>query len=230
MGVAHRDLHPWFMSGKVLYMLEILFHWFIDNDVLLSEVFGVLFALIYLYFSIKQKIWLWPFGLLTSAFYIYVFYHSRLYADMGLQVYYLIVSVYGWYHWLYGGETGKKDTLKVVSVKTRDVIILLSVTFLIYWLLVVVLSNVPRWLHILSSTLIYWDAFTTAASIVATWMLARKILEQWLIWVVVDAVSMGLYIYKGLYLTAGLFLIYSVLAVVGFFQWKKDLQGMRNVE
>ncbi len=204
-------------------MLEILFNWFIQHNALITELLGVLFALIYLWFSIKQKIWLWPFGILTSAFYIYVFYHSRLYADMGLQVYYLIVSIYGWYNWLYGGKSGEKDSLRVSTLDLRNALVLLGVTFVIYWILVWLLHHVPHWLHIPSSQLIYWDAFTTAASIVATWMLARKILEQWLIWIIVDLVSMGLYIYKGLDLTAGLFLVYTSMAVVGYIQWEKDL-------
>ncbi|HHJ11249.1 MAG TPA: nicotinamide riboside transporter PnuC [Bacteroidetes bacterium] len=205
-------------------MLEILFNWFIRHNALITELLGVLFALIYLWFSIRQKIWLWPFGILTSALYIYIFYHSRLYADMGLQVYYLMVSIYGWYNWLYGGKKGEKNSLPVSTVNARMTWVLLSVTFVIYWVLVWMLKNIPHWLNIPSSQLIYWDAFTTAASIVATWMLARKILEQWLVWVVVDGVSMGLYIYKGLYLTAGLFLVYTLLAVVGYLQWKKDMK------
>jgi len=208
-------------------MLEILLHWFTLHSSLLIEILGVLFALIYLYFSIRQNIWLWPFGILTSAFYIYVFYHSRLYADMGLQIYYLVVSIYGWYYWLYGGKSGKKDSLGISFVTLKSGLFLLLLTFVVYWLLLATLKNVPRWLDIPASQLIYWDAFTTAVSIVATWMLARKIIEQWWVWVVVDAVSMGLYIYKGLYPTAGLFLVYTGLAVVGYFQWKKDA-GQKN--
>ncbi len=203
-------------------MLEILFHWVLRNNALVTELLGVLFALIYLWFSIRQKIWLWPFGILTSAFYIYVFYHSRLYADMGLQWYYLVVSIYGWYFWLYGGNKDKKNSLPVSTLNIRMTGVLLAVTFVIYWMLVWMLKHFPRWLDIPASQLIYWDAFTTAASIVATWMLARKILEQWLVWVVVDTVSMGLYIYKGLYLTAGLFLVYASLAVVGYLRWKEE--------
>ncbi|MCD6201160.1 MAG: nicotinamide mononucleotide transporter [Bacteroidales bacterium] len=206
-------------------MLEILFNWFILHSALIIELLGVLFALVYLWFSIRQKIWLWPFGILTSAFYIYVFYHSRLYADMGLQVYYLVVSIYGWYNWLYGGKKGKKDTLPVRAVNRRITGILLSVTFVVYWVLVWMLTFIPHWLAIPSSQLIYWDAFTTAASIVATWMLTQKILEQWLVWIAVDAVSMGLYIYKGLYLTAGLFLVYATMAVIGYLQWRQGMNA-----
>ncbi|NOY37772.1 MAG: nicotinamide mononucleotide transporter [Chlorobi bacterium] len=189
------------------------------------EYLGVIFALIYLYFSIRQKIWLWPFGILTSAFYIIVFFRSRLYADMGLQVYYLIISIYGWYYWFNGGQPGKKDSLPVSKVTLRQGVWLAVVAFGIYWVLVWTLKTIPAWLDIPASQLIYWDAFTTSASIVATWMLARKMIEQWWIWVVVDATSMILYIYKGLLPTAGLFLVYSGLAVAGYYAWKKNISS-----
>lgn len=205
-------------------MAEILIRWFSGHSSLVIELLGVLFALIYLWFSIRQKIWLWPFGILTSAFYIAVFYHSRLYADMGLQVYYLVISVYGWYHWLKGGPEGEKNTLPVTTVTLKTGWVLLAATFGIYWILVWALKTIPGWLDIPRSQMIYWDAFTTSASIVATWMLARKLLEQWWVWVVVDATSMGMYIYKGLYPTAFLFMVYTGLAVVGYFSWRKDMK------
>lgn len=205
-------------------MGEDLLHWINGNGSFLIELLGVLFALIYLWFSIRQKIWLWPFGILTSTFYILVFFRSQLYADMGLQVYYLVISIYGWYHWLYGAPGKTRDALPVSVTGRRMAVILLLITIAVYWILVLALKYIPVWLEIPASSLLYWDAFTTAASIVATWMLARKLIEQWLVWVVVDLTSMGLYIYKGLYLTSGLFMVYSVLAVVGYLAWKKDLK------
>ena len=204
-------------------MTATLVNWILMHASLITEVLGVLFALIYLWFSIRQNIWLWPFGLLTSFFYILVFYNSRLYADMGLQVYYLVISVYGWYHWLYGGKSDRKDALPVTRTTKQQGIRLFLITFVIYWILAALLTYLPGWLGIPGSQMICWDAFTTAGSIVATWMLARKILEHWLIWIVVDLVSMGMYIYKGLYLTSFLFIVYTVMAVVGFLEWKKDL-------
>lgn len=203
-------------------MLNDLLQWLKENPGLIIEGLGVITALIYLFFSIRQKIWLWPFGILTSAFYIYVFFKGRLYADMGLQVYYLIISFYGWYFWIFGAKG--QDKLKVAVLDPKLTRNLLFLTFVIYWLLVLALKILPSWLEILPSDLLYWDAFTTAASIIATWMLARKIIEQWLVWIVVDLVSMGLYIYKGLYLTSGLFFVYTVLAFVGYREWKKELK------
>jgi len=203
-------------------LINSIFFWIQDHSSILVEILGVVTALVYLYFSIQQKIWLWPFGILTSALYVYIFYSSQLYADMGLQVYYVAISFYGWYFWLFGGREGGRSKPRVNRIRKREIWIILLVTILIYVCLLFILIYVPGLLDIPASDIPYWDAFTTASSIVATWMLARKILEQWLVWVVVDAVSMGLYIYKGLYLTAGLFLIYTLLAILGYRTWKKD--------
>ena len=208
----------------MLVLISDLFHWLHKNPDLIMEGLGVITALIYLYFSIRQKIWLWPFGILTSAFYIYVFFNGRLYADMGLQVYYLLISFYGWYFWLSGSKKQNGKHLKVSFLSRKLALALLLITVIIFWFLVWALNILPALLEILPSDLIYWDAFTTAASIVATWMLTRKIIEQWLVWIVVDLISMGLYIYKGLYLTSGLFLVYTLLAIYGYYEWKKEIK------
>ncbi|HDR88582.1 MAG TPA: nicotinamide riboside transporter PnuC [Bacteroidetes bacterium] len=197
--------------------------WIIHHLNLVIEIFGAVTGLIYLYFSIRQNIWLWPLGIFTSSVYIYVFFVSKFYADMGLQGYYLVVSIYGWYHWLHGASGNRSDELPVSRTSRRQWVVLLIITLVLFVLMAWVLerftdSDVPR-----------WDAFTTAASITATWMLARKLLEHWLIWVVVDAVSMGLYVYKGLYPTVGLFAVYTLMAVKGYVEWKKDLLQQNKV-
>ncbi len=208
----------------MLALISDLFHWLHKNPDIIIEGLGVITALIYLFFSIRQNIWLWPFGILTSAFYIYVFFTGRLYADMGLQVYYLLISFYGWYFWLFGGKKQNSKYLKASSLSYKLGLTLLLITFIIYWILVWVLNVLPGLLEIPPSDLLYLDAFTTAASIVATWMLTRKIIEHWLVWIVVDLVSMGLYIYKGLYLTSGLFFVYASLAIYGYYEWKKEMK------
>jgi len=194
-----------------------------ENSWLLTELLGVITALVYLYFSVKQKIWLWPFGILTSALYFYIFFISRLYADMGLQVYYLFISFYGWYYWYSKPQKQNQDKLPVSKINSRQIIRLCLLTLVLYWLIVLALKNVPTWLDIPASDILYWDAFTTAASITATWMLARKILEHWLVWILVDSLSIGLYVYKGLFVTSFLFFIYTLIALYGYFEWKKEL-------
>ena len=193
-----------------------------NNADLLIEFFGFLTALVYLYFSIKQKIWLWPFGILTSSLYIYIFYISSLYADMGLQIYYVLISFYGWYHWVYGASHNKAGNLPISTLSGSLALKLLMILFIIYWIIVFILLKGPAYIGMPPSDLPYWDAFTTSVSIIATWMLARKIIEHWIVWIIVDSVSFGLYIYKELYITVVLFLIYTILAFVGFYEWKKN--------
>lgn len=186
-------------------------NWIIDNII---EIIGTIAGLLFLYLEIKQNKWLWPVGLLTSVMYIYVFFVAKLYADMSLQFYYVAISIYGWLVWSTGSS---KTELPVRRISKKLCFTLLGVSALIYVFIAFVLVNYT------DGSIPYWDAFTSALSIVATWMLARKILEQWLVWFLVNAVSLGLYIYKGLYPTSILFFFYTVLALVGYLQWKKDM-------
>ena len=182
-----------------------------------GEISAAVISLIYLYFSYKQNILLWPFGLLSALFYIWIYYNSGFYADMSLQGYYVVISVYGWYHWTRGHKSEKGSNLKISRVKKREGSILFIV-FLLLWLLI---SQVL--IRFTDSQIPVMDALTTAGSIVATWMLARKIIEHWLLWIIIDTISLGLYIYKDLYATAVLFLIYTFVAIAGYFAWKRDL-------
>ncbi len=192
---------------------------FISNNMV--EVIGTLLGLLYLYLEIKANKWLWPIGLLTSAMYIYVFFNAKFYADMALQFYYVFISIYGWILWQKG--TNKTDEAPIVRLKKSLALNLLLATAGIYVVIAFVLKNYT------DSPIPYWDAFTTALSIIATWMLARKILEQWLVWVLVNAISLGLYVYKGLYPTVVLFFFYTVLAVVGYIQWKKTFKTEQSL-
>ncbi|RUT73555.1 nicotinamide riboside transporter PnuC [Ancylomarina longa] len=187
-------------------------NWIIDNII---EIVGTISGLIFLYLEIKQNKWLWPIGLLTSVMYIYVFFVSKFYADMSLQFYYVFISIYGWILWSKGKDSTAEE-LPISHLSKRLFLILFGISMIIYVLISYILVNFT------DSPIPYWDSFTTALSIVATWMLAKKILEQWLVWVVVNAVSLALYIYKGLYPTSVLFFFYTILAVVGYLQWKKD--------
>ncbi len=196
-------------------MLQEILFWISNNYI---ELLGAIFGLLYIILSIKQNIWCWPVGLITSALYIYVFFVTKFYADMGLQVYYLVVSIYGWYFWMYGGESNKQDDLKISKAGFRMSAYLALATVVLFCMIAFILVKFT------DSEIPYWDAFTTAGSFVATWMLARKIIEHWLLWIIVDAVSLGLYIYKGLYATVILFAVYTVLAITGYIAWKKELK------
>ncbi len=190
---------------------------------------GTVASLIYLYYSIREKVWLWPWGILASVLSIGVFFTSRLYADMSLQFYYLVVSVYGWWYWTSSLTRKEKDEVPITKVSQKQSLWLIVIGVLVYGVLVMALLKIPLWLGIAGSEMPYLDAATTAASFIATWMLARKIIEHWLIWIVVDLVSMGMYFYKArvydhsadLYFYSFLFLVYTAGAYWGYRQWQE---------
>lgn len=188
-----------------------MFFWLSGHYV---EVLGVFFSILYLYFSIRQNILLWPMGIISALLYMVVFYQSKFYADMGLNGYYVVISIYGWIIWKQGSSNSEKG-LPIRRVNLKLALILLTITVAAFLGIGEVLARYT------DSPIPYWDAFTTAVSFTATWMLARKILEHWILWVIVDTVSMGLYLYRGLYPTLVLFAIYTTMAVVGFIEWKK---------
>ena len=192
--------------------------WLSENYI---EVFGAVAGIIYVFLEIRQNIWLWPVGIITSAVYIWVFFTSKIYADMSLQGYYLIISCLGWYwwsrRWSKGKEKAENNELQVTRLKFRTGIILAVVFMILYtvmWLILTRLTDSPVPVR---------DAFITSLSIVATWMLARKIYEHWFLWIVVNTVSAVLFLTRGLYPTVILYLVYSIMSFAGLVAWKKTL-------
>jgi nicotinamide mononucleotide transporter len=181
------------------------------------EIFGVVTGILYVILEVKQNRLLWPLGILTSAAYIYIFFSGKFYADMGLQVYYVLISIYGWYYWSRGGARADKGELPVVRINRKQLMLLL-LTFALSWLGIYFILD-----RFTDSTVPLGDSFTTALAIVATWMLTRKIIEQWFLWIIANVVSIGLYIYKGLYPTVILYAIYAGMAVYGYLVWKRSM-------
>ncbi len=202
-------------------------NWVTDNYI---EVFGAVAGIIYVFLEIRQKIWLWPVGIITSAVYIWVFFSSKFYADMSLQCYYLVISIVGWYWWVRGTEHGAQSTehgaqgrgeqklLVVTRLKVRVGIILSIVFILLYFCMLLILK------YFTDSPVPGWDSFITSLSIVATWMLARKIYEHWYLWIVVNLVSTILFTVRGLYPTVILYLVYGIMSFAGLKAWKKSLK------
>ncbi len=183
------------------------------------EIIATILGLLFLFLEIKENEWMWFIGLITSAMYIYVFFDAKLYADMSLQVYYVVISIYGWIMWTKTKhEQSMVQQLEITHLSKNLGFVLFLTTGVIYVVIAYILVNFT------DGSVPYWDAFTTALGIVATWMLAKKIIEQWWVWVIANAVSCGMYIYKGLYPTSFLFLVYTVLAVVGYYQWKRSMK------
>jgi nicotinamide mononucleotide transporter len=197
-------------------MIETWLAWLLVNWV---EVTGSVLGIAYIFFSIQQKLVTWLLGLLTSVLYIYVFFVSKFYADMALQVYYVWISIYGWVLWAKGVDTSKGHIDIRVSKLKRSMFLKLGI---ISALLFIGIYFVLK--YFTDSPVAVGDSFTTALSIVATWMLARKIIEHWIVWVVVDGVSVALYLYKDLYATSILFIVYTIAAIWGYYIWSKDIK------
>lgn len=190
-----------------------MINWFIENWI---EIVAVVTGLAYIFLSIKQKISCWVFGIISSGLYLFIFFSSKIYADMALQAYYVVMGVYGWIHWARIDDLTDKTELKVLRLSNREILILLGVTIILF-------IGIAQFLIFFTDSTIPWiDAFTTSLSFTATWMLTRKILEHWLIWIVVNSVSIGLYFYRELYVTIILFVIFTIMAIVGYFEWKRD--------
>jgi len=179
------------------------------------EVTAALFGIASVFLSARQNVWNWPLGIINVALYIIVFYDAKLYADMGLQVVYVVLAAYGWWHWLHGGAN--HGVLRVSRVPARE-IVLLAAAFAV--------GTVGLSTFLARSTdasLPLADSALTAASLVAQYMMTRKYVECWLVWIVADVAYVAMFLYKELWPTAALYLVFSVLAVLGWRQWRASL-------
>ena len=181
------------------------------------ELVAVMFGIVSVFLSVREHIWSWPTALVNVALYTLLFYQSGLYSDMGLQVVYFVLSLYGWYEWLYGG---RGHTELQVSRTPPRVWSTLGIVAVLFW-------AVDGWAtsKLPGVALPYVDAATNTVSLVAQYMMTRKYLENWILWIIVDVVYVGMLIFKGLNLTAFNYAIYLVLAVMGYVSWKKSLAG-----
>lgn len=187
------------------------------------EIVGTIVGLIYLWLEYRASIYLWIAGIIMPAIYLFVYYQAGLYADFGINVYYLLAAIYGWMAWRIG--KGKQATELPITSMPRGYWLGLFLVFLlvfggISWVLV----------NYTDSTVPLTDSFTTALSVIGMWMLARKYLQQWWVWVVVDVISAMLYVYKELYFTSILYALYAIIAIFGFLKWKKMMERVLSYE
>ena len=194
---------------------------------LIIEIIGAAIGLIYLYLEYKANVWLWPVGIVMSIFYVVIFFHGKFYADAAIYLYYIGANAYGLFQWTRSRnepleEIGTTADLAITHVPAKRILPLVAITFALWMLLYGILKTVT------DSPIPLGDAFTTSVSIVATWMLAQKYLEQWLLWIVVNIVSTILYFWKGLYPTGVLFIVYVIVAVLGYLRWRKEMTNTRR--
>jgi nicotinamide mononucleotide transporter len=178
------------------------------------EAIAAAFGIVSVYLSTRQNIWSWPTAIVNVALYAIVFYQGRLYGQMGLQPVYLALSVYGWYEWLHGGA--EKTELQVSRASPR-LLGALAILNIVTWIALAAL------LRRTDAALPWLDALLTTTSLVAQWMMTRKILENWLVWIAVDVVYVPMFISQHLYATALLYAAFLILATMGFVEWRRSL-------
>lgn len=182
----------------------------------LLEIIAAIISIFAVYLTTRQKIICFPIGIVSVALYFYIFFEAKLYADMALQIFYIAMLIYGWYNWLFKKNDNKE--LKVTKLKKREYPIPLAIVILFTFGLGFLLKN-----HT-DAALPFVDAFTTSLSLFAQWLVAKKKIENWVVWVIADSIYIGMYIYKDLYPTAILYFIFIILAIKGLIEWKKSLE------
>ena len=181
------------------------------------ELIAVVLAFAYLVLAIRQNIWCWVVAALSEIIFMFLMIDAQLYMESALRVFYLVMAAYGWYSWRSGGPAHSSLPVTTLPARYHAVIIVIVA-------LLVVISGLLLTRYT-DSALPYWDSFTTWAAMIATWMVARKVLENWYYWFVIDAVSAWLYIERGLSLTACLYLVYLVMIVFGIRAWRRTLEA-----
>lgn len=193
------------------------------------EVIGFSVGLLYLWWEYHADSRLWFASIVMPTISMWIYFHKGIYADFAINIYYFLIAVYGYIAWTRTGRRGKaaarskKEELPIRHIPRRQLLSCTAV-FLLLW---IALYCGLRYLT--DSTVPVADAFTTALSIVAMWMLARKYIEQWIAWIAVDAVCVGLYSYKGIYLYGVLYGAYTIVALMGYRNWKRLMQKQQTV-
>ena len=181
---------------------------------LFLQIVGTSLGLLYLWLEYKANIWVWVIGAIMPMVHGVLYLHSGIYADAAMQLYYVAAGVYGLCVWK--RHSGDKKEGRIKHTPYGWVLPLIATYAVLHYLLYFVLDRFT------DSVVPFFDSMSTALSIVAMWMLSRKLVEQWLVWLVVDAISVGLYLYKGIPITGCLYLVYCVLAVMGYVRWMRE--------
>ena len=186
---------------------------------MLSTILGIIYVIL----EYKAHIALWLVGIIMPAIDIYLFWSVGLYADFGMAIYYTFAALYGYAVWKFGRKKNQRTDEQLPITHFKPSLILPSVlVFLAVWL-----GIYEVLIHFTNSNVPVTDSFINALSFIALWALARKYLEQWAIWIVVDAVSASLYAYKGIPFKAGLYALYAVIAVMGYCKWRRMMKENR---
>ena len=184
------------------------------------EGIAVVTGMLSVWFAKNENILVYPTGIISVLIFVYILAHNKLYGDMGINAYYFIMSVYGWYNWTRKDNESHVIHISKSSFKENVYSFLLFLLFFI--ILIIVLKGYT------DSDVPFIDSFTTALFFVAMILMARKKIENWIAWIIGDIISVPLYFYKGLVLTSIQFLVFLGLAIAGYVSWKNSMAGRKN--
>jgi len=195
----------------------------IPTHLIILEMVGVFFGFLSVWYSMRENILVFPTGIISTGLFVYILFIFGLLGDMLINAYYFVMSAYGWYMW-----TRKVDGTHFIPITTTTAkeniwtVVLFVATILFVVLVYVVFDTLDNWTA-------YIDTFTTAVFFVGMWLMAKKKLENWVYWIIGDVISVPLYFYKGLIFTSLQYLLFTIIAIFGYFAWKKSLDKSPQV-
>jgi len=184
------------------------------------ELFAVACGLASVWFMKQERILVYPFGIINVLIYVYICFTSRLYAYAGINVYYAVISAYGWYNWLRKNQ--KDERIRITRLPGWGLLFYAGCITVFFFLLRFLLDRFT------DSEIPTWDALTTAIYVIAMWLLARKKIEHWILWIIGDIISIGMFIWLNLYFSSFQFLVFTVIAIFGFVEWRRKIEGRRT--
>ncbi|MCX6306471.1 MAG: nicotinamide riboside transporter PnuC [Bacteroidetes bacterium] len=179
------------------------------------ELIAVAFGLVCVWMMKKESILAFPLGIVNVGIYVYIFFAARLYANAAINGFFFIMSVYGWYNWT--RKDRNDGTLRITRCSRRELLLNAIAVFIFFVIIRLVL------VHYTTSTIPSWDAITTAVYIVAQWLLSRKKIENWILWISADTVMIGLCAWEGLFFSSFQYLVFTLIAIFGFREWSTKL-------
>jgi nicotinamide mononucleotide transporter len=184
------------------------------------ELIGVVFGLICVWLTTKQNIWCWPVGIVSIAAFLHTFWQAKLYPDVVLQVVFLWLSIYGWAKWGFGSVHWKQ--MKTIPVSRIDLVWATWIGSIAVYCTVLLGYLFTKYTD---AAMPYFDSFILVISLIAQYLMARKILESWFYWIAVDVVAIGVYASRELYMTSALYFVYLILCIKGYYEWKQEKQA-----
>ena len=182
------------------------------------ELLGSIFGLLAVWYLIKENILTWPAGIIYIFISFVIFYRTKLYADLALHFVFLVLNIYGWYFWIKGRK--EESNLPVTTISFKFLTSITGGCAVGIWIMGTLFERYT------DAAVPYWDSATTVLSLAGMWLTARKKIENWYFWIVVDILATGIYIYKEIYFYATLYGIYIGLASIGYFSWKKSMENV----